>query len=233
MIYEDNHLLVVEKPVNVPVQADRSYDPDLLTHLKDYLKIKYDKPGKVYLGLVHRLDRPVGGVIVFARTSKAASRLSDQLRRQVFDRQYLAVVRGHLSKTQNWVELVDYLIKDSHRNQSYVVDKNQPGAKKAILRYQVLAQQLDSNKQPISLLKVQLLTGRSHQIRLQLAHLGFPLWGDQKYGSKQNRPGQQVALWAYHLGIEHPTQKDWRTYHSIPRSGIWEQFANELSQILC
>ncbi|AMB99461.1 RNA pseudouridine synthase [Aerococcus urinaehominis] len=217
--YEDNHLLIVDKPVNIPVQADASKDLDLLTMAKTYIKEKYNKPGQVYLGLVHRLDRPVGGAIVFARTSKAASRLADQLRRHKIDRKYLAICRGHLTADSG--HLVDFLYKDRRKNISYVVDANHDQAKKAILSYQVIASQSD-----LSLVKVALETGRSHQIRLQLANQDCPLYGDQKYGQAVNQPGQQIALWAYHLSLTHPTTKERIQVTSLPdlTTNPWQQF---------
>jgi 23S rRNA pseudouridine1911/1915/1917 synthase len=192
VVYEDNHLLVVEKPVNIPVQEDSSHDQDLLTLLKAYLKTKYNKPGNVYLGLVHRLDRPVGGLMVFAKTSKAASRLSDQLRTSQITKEYLAVVVG--SPGQGIME--DYLIKDEQNNTSYISNSKQ--GKLARLKYETIAQ----NDQ-YSLVKIQLLTGRSHQIRVQFSSRNHPLWGDQKY-NQHAKPGQQIALYANELAFNHP-----------------------------
>ena len=179
VLYEDNHLLIVEKPVNIAVQEDASKDMDLLNMLKSYIKEKYNKPGDVYLGLVHRLDRPVGGVMVFARTSKAASRLSNELRKQQIYRKYKAIIRGTLPNKQG--ELVDYLYKDRKKNLVSVVSSKNKGGKKAILEYKVL-----SKKDNLSMLEVELKTGRSHQIRVQLANQGTPLYGDQKYGEHVN-----------------------------------------------
>src|SRR5699024_8951002 len=192
ILYEDNHLLIVEKPVNVPVQEDDSRDPDLLTMLKKYIKEKYDKKGNVYLSLVHRLDRPVGGVILFAKTSKAASRMSNILRKRELARKYVAVVRGVIQKEAD--TLTHYLRKDHRKNQVSVVQKNDSKAKKAILHYQVL-----HKKKDFSYVEITLETGRSHQIRVQLSTIGYPLYGDQKYGAKVNKVGQQIALWAYEL----------------------------------
>ncbi|WP_432360907.1 RluA family pseudouridine synthase [Sporosarcina sp. UB5] len=208
ILYEDNHLLVVEKPVNVPVQADDSGDIDLLTLLKADLKERYEKPGNVYLGLVHRLDRPVGGVIVFAKTSKAASRLSDVLRKREMERTYLAVVRGNLG---DGGMLEHHLWKDTKKNKVHAVNASHPGAKKAILRYETI-----ERKGSMSLLAIQLHTGRSHQIRVQMAASGAPLYGDQKYGQHVNEPGQQIALWAHTLSFPHPTTKEVLKFESIP-----------------
>lgn len=209
ILYEDNHLLLVEKPVNIPVQEDNSKDPDLLNLLKEDLKIRYQKPGNVYLGLVHRLDRPVGGAMVFAKTSKSASRLSDMMRRQVIDRNYLAVVQGKPSKNKGKLE--HYLYKDRAKNQVFVVDAKHPEAKKAILNYEVVATSND-----LSLLSVTLQTGRPHQIRVQLAEIGHPLFGDQKYAQKTSKVGQQIALWAYTLSFEHPVKKEPVEVYSLP-----------------
>lgn len=209
ILYEDNHLLVIEKPVNIPVQADNSGDIDLLTILKQDLKMRYEKPGNVYLGLVHRLDRPVGGVMVFAKTSKAASRLSDVIRKGELDRWYIAVVRGVPQKNREVLE--HYLYKDTKKNKVHAVSASHKQAKKAVLEYELLG-----TKDQLSLLAVRLHTGRSHQIRVQLSASGFPLYGDQKYGPQVNRPGQQIALWARTLKFPHPTTKEIVEVHCKP-----------------
>ncbi|MBQ6335577.1 MAG: RluA family pseudouridine synthase [Erysipelotrichaceae bacterium] len=196
VIYEDNHLLVVEKPINVPMQADSSKDEDLLNMAKAYIKEKYQKPGDVYLGLVHRLDRPVGGVCVFARTSKAASRLSTQIAQHSFKKQYLAVVEDNGLDQSGHFE--DLLLKDGTTNTVRV----DPKGKKAILDYEVL-----KRKDGLALVKVDLKTGRSHQIRVQFASRGFPLWGDQRY-NKKAIAGQQIALWSHLIEFDHPTTKE-------------------------
>lgn len=201
ILFEDNHLLIVEKPINIPVQEDRSKDKDLLTMLKEDLKVRYQKPGNVFLGLVHRLDRPVGGVIVFAKTSKAASRLAKTIQEGKFERNYRAVVRGIPHKTSG--QLTHYLMKDREKNIVSAVSKDHKNAKKAVLDYEVVG-----SKEGLSLLNIRLHTGRSHQIRVQCAEAGFPLYGDQKYGQKFNKPGQQIALWARSVGIIHPTKKE-------------------------
>ncbi len=218
IIYEDNHLLVVEKPVNIPVQADSTKDIDMLTLLKQYLKEKYNKPGEVYLGLVHRLDRPVGGVMVFAKTSKSASRLSEQVRTRTFRKVYLAVVRG-VPKEQK-AKLRNFLLKDSSENMVHVVKEGTRDAKEAVLEYEVLK----SNGE-LSIIKVKLHTGRPHQIRVQLSHSGYPLYGDQRYGVSVNKPGQQIALWASSLTLEHPTKKEEMTFScETPDAEPWIRF---------
>ncbi|MBO2943100.1 RNA pseudouridine synthase [Paenibacillus sp. F411] len=209
VLYEDNHLLGVIKPVNIPSQEDASGDPDMLTLLKEDLKERYNKPGNVYLGLVHRLDRPVGGAMVFAKTSKAASRLSDAVRSRSFKKLYAAVVHGTLHRPSG--RLQDALSKDSRTNTVTVVPKGTEGAKEAVLDYKVLAEQ-----DGFSLLLIELHTGRPHQIRVQLSHLGHPLYGDQKYGSRQNKPGQQLALWSLLVSLSHPVSKEQVQLRSNP-----------------
>ena len=216
VIYEDNHIIVVEKTPNIPVQKDSSKDIDMLNLVKNYIKEKYNKPGNVYLGLVHRLDRPVGGVIVFAKTSKAASRLSNEVRENIFKKEYLAVVGGKFEKTKGILE--NYLYKDMKTNTSYVVDKNKKQAKLASLDYEVLKY---DEKQDVSLLKINLHTGRHHQIRVQLSNIGHSIYGDQRYG--RIGKNKQIALWAYKLTILHPTRKEKMAFVSIPKKiGIWK-----------
>jgi 23S rRNA pseudouridine1911/1915/1917 synthase len=219
ILYEDNHLLVVVKPVNVPVQGDQSGDLDLLTLVKADLKERYQKPGRVFVGLVHRLDRPVGGVMVFAKTSKAAARLAEQIRNHEFKKLYYAIVRG--TPAVDTGQLVHYLRKDPQANTVKIVTENEPGAKKAVLDYQVIAV-----SGALSLVKINLRTGRSHQIRVQMAALGHPLYGDQKYGAKLNRPGEQIALWAAQIEFKHPTKAEWLQFVSEPpQDDPWERFA--------
>ena len=202
VIYEDNHLLVVEKPVNVPMQEDSSKDEDLLSMAKAYIKEKYQKPGDVYLGLVHRLDRPVGGVCVFARTSKAAARLSEQVRNHSFQKEYLAVVEDNGLPQEGHLE--DRLLKDPDTNMVRV----DPNGKEAQLDYEVL-----KKKDNLALIRVRLQTGRSHQIRVQFASRNHPLWGDQRY-NKKAVPGQQIALWSHLIRFHHPTTKEELCFHS-------------------
>ena len=199
VIYEDNHLLVVEKPINIPTQEDNTKDKDLLTILKEYIKEKYNKPGNVYLGLVHRLDRPVGGIMVFARTSKAAARLSEQVRNKTFKKTYNAVVIGNINKEG---KLKDYLLKDEKKN-IVKVDKN---GKEAILNFKKL-----DFKNNMSLVEINLETGRSHQIRVQMSHYGYPLFGDQKY-NKTSKVGEQIALFAKKIEFIHPTTNELLTF---------------------
>ncbi len=212
ILYEDNHLLVVEKPENLPVQADASGDADLLSVCKAYVKERYRKPGEVYLGLVHRLDRPVGGVMVFARTSKAAGRLTSQFKDRTAHKRYVAIVEG---KAPAFGECVDWLLKDEKTNTTRVVPEGTDGAKKAILRYRTLARENGT-----SLLDVELLTGRPHQIRVQLSSRGLPIVGDMRYNPNA-KPGTQIRLWSYTLTITHPTQQEPMTFYSIPQ---WREY---------
>ena len=215
IIFEDNHIIVVEKTPNIPSQSDKTGDIDMLTIVKQYIKEKYNKQGNVYLGLVHRLDRPVGGIMIFAKTSKAASRLSEQVREKVFKKKYLAVVDGKIDKRSGILE--DYLYKDERNNISKVVNKNKKNAKLAKLDYEVIKYDEVKN---LSLLKINLHTGRHHQIRVQLSNFGHSIFGDNKYGTRGK--GKQIALWAYELTIKHPITKEEITFKNIPENiGTW------------
>jgi len=214
ILFEDNHLLVAVKPHMLPVQQDSSHDPDMLTLLKQYIKIKYQKPGDVYLGLVHRLDRPAGGVMVFARTSKAAARLSDQIRQGTVEKQYLAVTKNPLVPASG--TLFDYLIKDSATNTVRVAAKDAKGAKPALLHYDFI-----DSKDHLHLALIRLVTGRSHQIRVQFASRGCPLYGDARYGRGE---GEHLALWSYSLSFDHPTTKERMTFQALPQSAPFIAF---------
>ncbi len=205
IIYEDNHLLVVEKPINIPVQADSSHDLDFLTILKNFIKKRDNKSGNVYLGLIHRLDRPVGGVMVFAKTSKCASRLSEQVRNRTLKKEYYAIVEGKLEKSG---VLKDYLLKNSKNNTVYV-DKR---GKEAILEYNLL-----EYKNGLSLVNINLKTGRSHQIRVQFSSRNHPLYGDQRY-NKNAIQGQQIALFAHSLTLNHPITKEKLKFDINPKN---------------
>lgn len=212
IIYEDNHLLVVEKKPNILVQADNTNDLDMLTILKRYLKEKYNKPGNVYLGLVHRLDRPVGGVMVFAKTSKAASRLSKQVRTHQIKKEYQAVLCGKAKEKDN---LQDYLLKDEKTN---MVKVNKNG-KFAELDYRLI-KYCDN----LSLVKINLKTGRSHQIRVQFSSRHLPLWGDQRY-NKNAKVGEQNALYATGLSFYHPVTKELLSFKiNTPDEYPWNIF---------
>ncbi len=215
ILFEDNHIIVVEKKPNIPSQADKTEDIDMLTIVKQYIKEKYEKPGNVYLGLVHRLDRPVGGVMIFAKTSKAASRLSNQVREKIFKKKYLAVVDGKVNLNEGTLE--DYLYKDERNNMSQVVNKDKKNAKFAKLDYKVLKYNEVKN---LSLLEINLYTGRHHQIRVQLSNFKHSIFGDQKYGTRGK--GKQIALWAYKLSINHPITNEKMTFEDLPEPiGTW------------
>ena len=203
ILYEDNHLLVVNKPANMPVCLDSSNDIDLLSKLKEYIKIKYNKPGNVYLGLVHRLDRPVEGILVFAKTSKAASRLSDQIRTNQLKKTYYAIVENKPNKSGTFI---DYLYKDEKTNTSYIT--NEKKGKKSVLEYNLI-----NYKNNLSLVKINLLTGRHHQIRVQLSSHGYPLYGDHKYNKNFiNDNKENIALIAKELSFYHPVTKELLTF---------------------
>lgn len=220
VLYEDNHIIVVEKMPNIPSQADKTNDTDMLTIVKQYIKEKYHKPGEVYLGLVHRLDRPVGGVMVFARTSKAAARLSEEVISKVFKKQYLTIVDGKFEKNKGTLE--DYLLKNERNNISKVVKEGTKNSKLASLDYEVLTYNDEIN---LSVLKIDLHTGRHHQIRVQLSSRNHSIYGDQKYGTRGR--GKQIALWAYSLTIVHPVTKEEMTFKSIPdKIGSWKILEN-------
>lgn len=215
VLYEDNHLLGVEKPVNVPVMADDSGDEDLQSMGKQYLKEKYGKPGSVYLGLVHRLDRPVGGAMIFARTSKAASRLSEAIRTHQVRKIYYAVTQG--VPAQKSGTLVDYLIKDREKNMVTVTDEKH--GDRCELSYEVLQE-----KDGLALVEIELGTGRSHQIRVQFASRGLPLVNDQRYNKNADGRGQ-IALWSHILSFPHPVSKETVVLKSLPpREYPWNRF---------
>lgn len=217
ILYEDNHVIVVLKPQNVPSQADSSGDKDMLTMVKEYIKEKYNKPGNVYVGLVHRLDRPTGGVMVFAKTSKSASRLTEQFKNKEAEKTYFAVVTNPLKTKQT--KLVNYLLKDEKNNIVKVVPMSTEGAKRAELDYTCLEE-----KDGLSLLKVKLQTGRGHQIRVQLATIGNPIYGDQKYG--KDMPKANLNLFAVELKFKHPTTGDTMVFRAYPPEGLkaWNKF---------
>lgn len=217
ILYEDNHLLVAVKPPNVPSQGDPSGDADMLTRLKAYIKEKYQKPGEVYLGLVHRLDRPAGGVMAFARTSKAAARLSAQFAGHGTKKRYLAVLCGEGPGGP----LTDSIRKEANGTASLCAP-DAPDAKAARLSYVPIARQ-----EGLTLADISLQTGRHHQIRVQMAGHGLPLWGDQRYNPAA-KPGQQLALWAYSLTLEHPTLHRPMAFTALPSGGIWEGFGPAL-----
>lgn len=200
VLYEDNQVIVVVKPQNMPSQADESGDMDLLSLVKAYVKEKYNKQGEAFIGLVHRLDRPTGGVMVFARNSKSASRLSAQLASHEMKKTYYAVTNG-VPQIKSGI-LVNYLKKDEKENIVKIVPQSEQGVKKAELNYKVL-----QNDEKNALIEVNILTGRSHQIRVQFAGIGCPLFGDNKYGKDKTRASKNLGLWAGKLEFTHPVSK--------------------------
>ncbi len=218
ILYEDNHLLAIEKPVNIPTNSDNSNDEDILSLCKEYLKEKYHKPGNVYLGLVQRLDRPVGGAMVFAKTSKAASRLSNIIRNKEMAKTYLAILDGIPDKDKDIFE--DYLYKDKDTNMTHVVSKDKG-------KYSKLSYELLATKDNLSLVKIDLETGRSHQIRVQFASRNLPLLFDQRYNNKTTKG--QIALWSYQLVFPHPTTKEIINIKSLPPIiNPWDNFDIQL-----
>lgn len=214
VLYEDNHVIVVVKEKNVLSQADNTHDIDMLTIIKKYLKEKYNKPGNVYLGLVHRLDRPVSGIMVFAKTSKAASRLSDQVRKKEIKKTYMAVVKGIIKKDED--TFVDYLLKLDNGNTIVTTKDN---GKECVLTYKVLKRNYEKNE---TLVSIDLKTGRHHQIRVQFASRGYPLCGDQRYGKSDKT---QIALCAYKLEFIHPTTKQLMKFEiEKPLDTYWTDF---------
>lgn len=212
VLYEDNHLLVVEKPINVLSQSDNTKDKDLLTLVKEYIKEKYHKPGNVYAGLVHRLDRPVGGVMVFAKTSKAAARLSKEISEHIMKKYYLAIANGIITEDRGTYH--DKLKRLSNGNSIVSED-----GKDAILDYEVLERNTKNNK---TLVKISLKTGRHHQIRVQFANKNHPLCGDQRYGKEDKT---QIALYAYRLEFVHPTTKEQLVFQVLPpKIDYWTEF---------
>lgn len=213
VLFEDNHLLVLNKPAGVLVQADRTGDADLLSAGKAYLKTQYAKPGNVFLGLVHRLDRPVSGVMVFARTSKAAARLSEQIRQRTPQKVYWAIVEG---KVTGAGICEDYLLKEGERVQ--VVPSNHPKGLRAELDWKAL-----TNRNGCSLLEIRLKTGRPHQIRVQLSSRGMPILGDLRYGARSCFDGRNLALHCRSMTVNHPTTQEKLTFIA-PLPAVWATF---------
>lgn len=209
VLYEDNHIIVVVKQQNIPTQEDDSKDRDMLTIVKDYIKVKENKPGNVYVGLVHRLDRPTGGVMVFAKTSKAASRLAEDIKNGDFHKRYLAVVNNKPREKRG--KLVNFLKKNPRTNTVLVVPELESGGKRAELDYEILEE-----KEKVTLVDVNLHTGRSHQIRVQMKHIGCPIYGDVRYGGDILAKGHNLALWAFELKLVHPTTKENMTFKVYP-----------------
>ena len=218
VIYEDNHLIIVHKESGIPTQGDETGDTSLQEMVQQYIKIKYEKPGDVYLGVVHRLDRPVSGLCMFARTSKAAARLSEMMRERKIQKTYLAVVERQPPKQEDTLE--HYIWKDSSENRSYCYNKEKKGSKLAKLSYKLLQ---EVNGQ--FLLEVKPYTGRPHQIRAQLAHIGCTILGDTKYGSRAANNDRSICLLARRLELIHPVKKEpLEVMSRNPQSRYWQKF---------
>lgn len=226
ILYEDNHVIVVLKPQMTACCPDESKDDNLFDQIKNYIKTRYNRPGNVYLGLVHRLDRPTGGVMVYAKTSKAAARLSEGMRSGDFEKKYFAVVNGTLETERG--TLTNYLRKNTVNNMVYICTQTEDGAKFASLDYKVV-----ENKGKYSLLEVRLHTGRTHQIRVQLAGISHPLYGDMRYGGAAAQKGR-LALWAYSLSFTHPVTKERLRFVAFPPETEipWKNFDLQKAEIV-
>ncbi len=226
VIYEDNHLLVVNKPAGWLSQGDKTNDLSICEPYKAYIKEKYNKPGNVFLHPAHRLDRPVSGCIILGRTSKGLQRIQKLFASGEIYKEYLAIVEGIPQKDADQLE--DWLLKDSSKNVTKVVKSTVAKAKHAILTYHILERLED-----VTLLGVQPKTGRSHQIRVQLSHKGHTLLGDLKYGARTPLPNKEVALHCYKMSFKHPTQEKLITVSSIPELSAypWSNFKRKLDSI--
>ncbi len=222
ILFEDNHLLVVNKLPSEIVQGDKTGDEPLPERIKSFLKEKYQKPGNVFCGVVHRLDRPTSGVVVFAKTSKALERLNAQFREKETNKTYWAIVENKPKELKG--SLRDYLKKNESQNKSYVVNESTPGAKLALLHYQLLA-----SSDRYHLLEVTIETGRHHQIRAQLSNIGCIIKGDLKYGAKRANKDASIGLHARSLRFLHPTTKEEITLiANPPADAVWDFFMNEI-----
>ena len=218
ILYEDNHLIIVNKLPSEIVQGDKTGDKCLLDDVKDYIKEKYDKPGNVFAGLVHRIDRPVSGAVVFAKTSKALSRMTVKVKDRDFRKTYLALVKNHPPKQAD--ELEDYLVKNEKMNKSFIVTEGTKDAKRAHLGYRVVGK-----SETFYLLEIELFTGRHHQIRCQLANIGCPIRGDLKYGYPRSNPDGSISLHAWRIAFEHPVLRTQiEVTAPLPEASPWNHF---------
>lgn len=218
VIYEDNHIIVVNKTSSEIVQGDKTGDTPLSEIVKQYLKEKYDKPGNVFVGVTHRLDRPVSGIVVFAKTSKALPRLNEMFKNGEIKKTYWAVVKNCPKEIEG--ELTHYLVRNEKQNKSYAYDKEVPNSKKAILHYKLIGQ-----SQNYYLLEVDLKTGRHHQIRCQLAKMGCPIKGDLKYGAQRSNPDGSISLHARKISFIHPVSQDLIELEApVPNDNLWMGF---------
>lgn len=219
VVYEDNHIIVVNKTSSEIVQGDKTGDIPLSETVKQYLKEKYQKPGNVFVGVAHRLDRPVSGLVVFAKTSKALSRLNEMFKNSEVKKTYWAIVKECPRELEG--ELVHYLVRNEKQNKSYAYDKEVPDSKKAILHYRLIARSQNYN-----LLEVDLKTGRHHQIRCQLAKMGCPIKGDLKYGFARSNPDGSICLHARRISFIHPVSKEQIDLEAqVPPGNLWSGFS--------
>ncbi len=219
VVYEDNHIIVVYKESGEIVQGDKTGDIPLSDIVKDYIKEKYQKPGNVFLGVVHRLDRPVSGLVVFARTSKALSRLNEMFRTGDVHKTYWAITKEQPAELEGRLE--HWLVRNEKQNKSYAYTREKPGAKKAILEYKVIGRTDNYN-----LLEVRLLTGRHHQIRCQLAAMGCPIKGDLKYGARRSNPDGSISLLSRRVQFVHPVSKQLIDIVSpVPGDNLWQDIS--------
>ncbi len=218
VVYEDNHLIIVNKTASEIVQGDKTGDTPLSETVKQYLKEKYAKPGNVFLGVVHRLDRPVSGLVVFAKTSKALARLNEMFRNSEVKKTYWAIVKQRPPQDEG--ELVNYLVRNEKQNKSYAYDKEVKNSKKAVLHYRLIG-----HSQNYFLLEVDLKTGRHHQIRCQLAKMGCPIKGDLKYGFARSNPDGSICLHAHRVKFVHPVSKELIDVTApLPPGNLWNGF---------
>ena len=218
VVYEDNHIIVVNKTASEIVQADKTGDTPLSETVKQYLKEKYQKPGNVFLGVTHRLDRPVSGLVIFAKTSKALTRLNEMFRAGEVKKTYWAVVKNAPKESEG--ELVHFLVRNEKQNKSYAYDKEVPNSKKAVLDYRLIGR-----SENYYLLEVDLKTGRHHQIRCQLAKMGCPIKGDLKYGSPRSKPDGSICLHARRVRFVHPVSKELIELKApLPEGNLWKGF---------
>lgn len=225
ILFEDNHIIVVNKMPSEIVQGDKTGDQPLVEALKEYVGEEYNKPGNVFLGVVHRIDRPTSGLVIFARTTKALTRLNELLKTREVIKKYWAVVKNVPSEPAGRLE--HYLRKNEKQNKSYVVDAKTPGAKKAELVYQVL-----KHAQNYALIEVELLTGRHHQIRAQMAAIGCPIKGDLKYGFDRSNPDGSIHLHARYLSFLHPVKKEkLEIIAPVPEDTLWQFFEKEVNDV--
>nr|MBP7473464.1 RNA pseudouridine synthase [Prevotella sp.] len=216
VVYEDNHIVIVYKKSGEIVQGDKTGDVPLSETVKEYIKEKYNKPGNVFLGVVHRLDRPVSGLVIFARTSKALSRLNDMFRNGDIHKTYWAITKE--APKEEHAVLTNWIVRNEKMNKSFVYDNEVPNSKKAILSYEVL-----SHSDRYTLIEVNLMTGRHHQIRCQLAHIGCPIKGDLKYGAKRSNPDGSISLLSHKIDFVHPiSKKEISIVSPLPEDALWQ-----------